>query len=164
MPFTLQMPTASRRYYKEGWYARVENNNWRSIAFNMLPKASDLEKEQAKASEKGREWHYNRLQRWQDREKKQRHRRIEWMQKLYVVPFPHCILVTLCTGTGKRGWKTLQLTTAHRGTTKQPHLRKTNQPLHREQEHRPRTSCQTIICRCGLLHRLLGTTCSRLNG
>jgi hypothetical protein len=93
--FTLQMLTARRRYYKEGWYARVENNNWRSIAFNMLPKAADLDKEQAKASEKGREWHYNRLQRWQDREKKQRNRRIEWMQKLYVVPFPHRIFVTL---------------------------------------------------------------------
>jgi hypothetical protein len=158
------MLTARRRYYKEGWYARVENNNWRSIAFNMLPKAADLDKEQAKASEKGREWHYNRLQRWQDREKKQRNRRIEWMQKLYVLPFLHRIFVTLCTATGRRGWKTLQLTTAHRGTTKQPRRRKPSQAPHREQVHRPRTSCQTIICRCGLLHRLLGTTCSRLNG
>jgi hypothetical protein len=62
----------------------VENNNWRSIAFNMLPKAADLEREQRdKPIEKGRDWHYSRLQRWQDREKKQRHRRIEWMQKLY---------------------------------------------------------------------------------
>lgn len=61
----------------------MENNNWRSIAFNMLPKAADVEREEGKPSEKGREWHYSRLQRWQDREKKQRHRRIEWMQKLY---------------------------------------------------------------------------------
>jgi hypothetical protein len=61
----------------------VENNNWRSIAFNMLPKAADVEREEGKPCEKGREWHYSRLQRWQDREKRQRHRRIEWMQKLY---------------------------------------------------------------------------------
>jgi hypothetical protein len=61
----------------------VENNNWRSIAFNMLPKAADVEREEDKPCEKGREWHYSRLQRWQDREKRQRNRRIEWMQKLY---------------------------------------------------------------------------------
>jgi hypothetical protein len=49
----------------------------------MLPKALDVEREEAKLLEVGREWHYSRLQRWQDREKKQRQRRIEWMQKLY---------------------------------------------------------------------------------
>jgi hypothetical protein len=42
----------------------------------------DLEREQAKPVEAGREWHYSRVQRWQDREKQQRRRRIEWMQKL----------------------------------------------------------------------------------
>ncbi len=77
------MVTRCCRYDKEGWYSRVENNSWRSIAFNMLPKPQQLDKEQSMSCEKGRDWHYSRLQRWQDREKKQRHRRIEWMQKLY---------------------------------------------------------------------------------
>ncbi len=75
--------TLGCRYDREGWYSRVENNSWRSIAFNMLPKASELEREQCKPCEKGRDWHYSRLQRWQDREAKQRRRRVEWMQKLY---------------------------------------------------------------------------------
>ncbi len=75
--------TSARSYDKEGWYSRVENNNWRSIAFNMLPRPADLDMECSKPPERGREWHYSRLQRWQDREKKQRRRRIEWMQKLY---------------------------------------------------------------------------------
>jgi hypothetical protein len=81
----LLLPLTRSSYDKAGWYSRVENNNWRSIAFNALPKPSDLEREQAKPVEAGREWHYSRVQRWQDREKQQRRRRIEWMQKLYAM-------------------------------------------------------------------------------
>lgn len=80
-----------------GWYTREENNGWRSIAGNsttIMEQEDDVSGPQnimAKRLKAEREvkkndtlkFHYSKLMRKQDIEKKKKQRKIEWMRKMY---------------------------------------------------------------------------------
>ncbi|MEE6472814.1 hypothetical protein FKM82_009733, partial [Ascaphus truei] len=60
------------------WYTRVENNGWR-----LLTERVGSSIDQTAAAGEKITFHHSRLQRRQDVEKRQKQRKIEWMQKMY---------------------------------------------------------------------------------
>jgi hypothetical protein len=67
--------------YQHEWYMRVERNGWRPIAMRLYKKMDDIEKSTAQRAQPN--FHHNRLQRRQDLERKRKHQKVRWMQKLY---------------------------------------------------------------------------------
>ncbi|XP_005619877.1 protein MFI isoform X2 [Canis lupus familiaris] len=62
-----------------GWYHRVENNGWRPVSDTFWMSTENVELEDKKETE----FHFSKLKRRQDMEKKRKIRKIEWMRKMY---------------------------------------------------------------------------------
>jgi len=67
--------------YQHEWYMRVERNGWRPIATRLYKKVDDIEKSTGQRAQP--HFHHNRLQRRQDLERRRKHQKVRWMQKLY---------------------------------------------------------------------------------
>ncbi|XP_025749615.1 protein MFI isoform X3 [Callorhinus ursinus] len=63
-----------------GWYRRVENNGWRPVSDTFWVSTENVEV----GEEKEIEFHFSKLKRRQDMEKKRKIRKIEWMRKMYI--------------------------------------------------------------------------------
>ncbi|XP_077749480.1 protein MFI isoform X7 [Canis aureus] len=63
-----------------GWYHRVENNGWRPVSDTFWMSTENVELEDKKETE----FHFSKLKRRQDMEKKRKIRKIEWMRKMYI--------------------------------------------------------------------------------
>ncbi|XP_052586020.1 protein MFI [Peromyscus californicus insignis] len=62
-----------------GWYRRVENNGWRPVSRRFwIPLESEVLE-----STKESEFHFSKLKRKQDMEKKRKIKKIEWMRQMY---------------------------------------------------------------------------------
>ncbi|XP_023565325.1 uncharacterized protein C11orf65 homolog isoform X1 [Octodon degus] len=62
-----------------GWYRRVENNGWRPVSDRFwMPAGSEVVEDK-----KEREFHFSKLKRRQDLERKRKVRKIEWMRQMY---------------------------------------------------------------------------------
>ncbi|XP_052045313.1 protein MFI [Apodemus sylvaticus] len=62
-----------------GWYRRVENNGWRPVSYRFwMPTESEV-----LDSTKESEFHFSKLKRKQDLEKKRKIKKIEWMRQMY---------------------------------------------------------------------------------
>ena len=64
------------------WYRRYDMNNWRPVTLGVLEDA-DMEPEKRKVMEMQQRFHYSKVQRKQDRLKRQKRKRRNWMMKLY---------------------------------------------------------------------------------
>ncbi|XP_020765851.2 protein MFI isoform X4 [Odocoileus virginianus] len=62
-----------------GWYRRIENNGWRPVCETFLRPAENV----IMGDKKESEFHFSKLKRRQDMEKKRKIRKIEWMQQMY---------------------------------------------------------------------------------
>ncbi|XP_035299590.1 protein MFI [Cricetulus griseus] len=62
-----------------GWYRRVENNGWRPVSHRFWIPTENEVLESTKESE----FHFSKLQRKQDMEKKRKIKKIEWMRQMY---------------------------------------------------------------------------------
>jgi len=70
----------------QGWYKRIENNPWRPISKNIVEELTMEPEEREKNHEKVPEaFHFSRLRRRQDVERKKKERRREWMRKAYLL-------------------------------------------------------------------------------
>jgi hypothetical protein len=81
---------------REGWYKRVENNDWRPMnPVNVIREQAmmpdfqaeglmqrRLERERKKLQEEGKEFHYSKIVRKQDIEKRKKKRKMEWAKKM----------------------------------------------------------------------------------
>ncbi|XP_069869646.1 protein MFI-like [Dipodomys merriami] len=64
---------------RSGWYRRVENNGWRPVSERFwLPTDNEILE-----SQKETEFHFSKLKRRQDIEKKRKIKKIEWMKQMY---------------------------------------------------------------------------------
>ncbi|EDL25795.1 protein MFI isoform X1 [Mus musculus] len=62
-----------------GWYRRVENNGWRPVSYRFwMPLESGVVD-----STKESEFHFSKLKRKQDLEKKRKIKKIDWMRQMY---------------------------------------------------------------------------------
>nr|XP_048273546.1 protein MFI isoform X2 [Myodes glareolus] len=62
-----------------GWYRRIENNGWRPVSQRFwLPFENEVLE-----STKESEFHFSKLKRKQDMEKKRKIKKIEWMREMY---------------------------------------------------------------------------------
>uniref|UniRef100_A0A8C6QCM3 RIKEN cDNA 4930550C14 gene n=2 Tax=Nannospalax galili TaxID=1026970 RepID=A0A8C6QCM3_NANGA len=64
---------------RSGWYRRVENNGWRPVSHRFWIPAGNEVLESTKESE----FHFSKLKRKQDLEKKRKIKKIEWMRQMY---------------------------------------------------------------------------------
>ena len=65
----------------EGWYRRNENNDWRPVTLRTV---RDGKSEAAQRKEDMAErFHYSKIKRGEDRARRQKRRKREWMRKLY---------------------------------------------------------------------------------
>ncbi|XP_061058547.1 protein MFI [Eubalaena glacialis] len=62
-----------------GWYHRIENNGWRPVSDKFWKSTENVMVGDKKESE----FHFSKLKRRQDIEKKRKIRKIEWMQQMY---------------------------------------------------------------------------------
>ncbi|XP_030056130.1 protein MFI isoform X1 [Microcaecilia unicolor] len=62
-----------------GWYKRIENNGWRPLVQRLLKNMDVINA----AEYKNLEFHYSRLRRKEEVEKRHKQRKIEWMRKMY---------------------------------------------------------------------------------
>uniref|UniRef100_H0X3S1 Chromosome 11 open reading frame 65 n=2 Tax=Otolemur garnettii TaxID=30611 RepID=H0X3S1_OTOGA len=62
-----------------GWYHRIENNGWRPVSDRFWRSTDSVEVENKKESE----FHFSKLKRREDLEKKRKIRKIEWMKQMY---------------------------------------------------------------------------------
>ncbi|XP_029770646.1 uncharacterized protein C11orf65 homolog isoform X2 [Suricata suricatta] len=62
-----------------GWYHRIESNGWRPVSDTFWVSPENVEVGDKKESE----FHFSKLKRRQDMEKKRKIRKIEWMRKMY---------------------------------------------------------------------------------
>nr|XP_045002429.1 protein MFI [Jaculus jaculus] len=61
-----------------GWYRRIENNGWRPVSKRFwIPDEYEVE------SKKEYEFHFSKLKRRQDLEKKRKIKKVQWMRKMY---------------------------------------------------------------------------------
>uniref|UniRef100_A0A8C6Z9T9 Chromosome 11 open reading frame 65 n=1 Tax=Nothoprocta perdicaria TaxID=30464 RepID=A0A8C6Z9T9_NOTPE len=63
-----------------GWYKRVENNGWRLLSIRFWRAIDPVTDE---GNRKAEEFHYSKMKRKQEIEKKRKKRKIEWMKKMY---------------------------------------------------------------------------------
>ncbi|XP_025955990.1 protein MFI isoform X2 [Dromaius novaehollandiae] len=63
-----------------GWYKRIENNGWRLLSIRFWRTIDPVTDEVNKKTE---EFHYSKMKRKQEIEKKRKKRKIEWMKKMY---------------------------------------------------------------------------------
>ncbi|XP_062054337.1 protein MFI [Lepus europaeus] len=64
---------------QSGWYRRIENNGWRIVSDKFwIPTESEIAEEKKES-----EFHFSKLKRRQDLEKKRKIRKIEWMRQMY---------------------------------------------------------------------------------
>ncbi|XP_002708531.1 protein MFI [Oryctolagus cuniculus] len=64
---------------QSGWYRRIENNGWRIVSDKFwIPTESEIMEEKKES-----EFHFSKLKRRQDLEKKRKIRKIEWMRQMY---------------------------------------------------------------------------------
>ncbi|XP_070282079.1 protein MFI [Myotis yumanensis] len=61
-----------------GWYRRIENNGWRLVSDRFW-----MSTENAIGDKKETKFHFSKLKRRQDIEKKRKIRKIEWMRQMY---------------------------------------------------------------------------------
>ncbi|XP_008154313.1 protein MFI isoform X1 [Eptesicus fuscus] len=64
---------------RRGWYHRIENNGWRLVSDRFLVSTEDVIIEDKKETK----FHFSKLKRRQDIEKKRKIRKIEWMRQMY---------------------------------------------------------------------------------
>ncbi|XP_072433564.1 protein MFI isoform X2 [Chiloscyllium punctatum] len=64
-----------------GWYKRLENNDWRSLSDKYLGTTVDYM--EFEPNRKRTTFHHCTLQRKQDAKRKQKQKKIEWMKKMY---------------------------------------------------------------------------------
>ncbi|XP_006834023.1 PREDICTED: uncharacterized protein C11orf65 homolog [Chrysochloris asiatica] len=62
-----------------GWYRRIENNGWRPVSDKFWMPSEDVMLEDKRESK----FHFSKLKRRKDLEKKRKIRKIEWMQHMY---------------------------------------------------------------------------------
>ncbi|XP_066103466.1 protein MFI isoform X1 [Saccopteryx bilineata] len=62
-----------------GWYRRVENNGWRPVSERFWMSAEDV----IVGDKKESKFHFSKLKRRQDMEKKRKIKKIEWMRQIY---------------------------------------------------------------------------------
>ncbi|XP_045153698.1 protein MFI [Echinops telfairi] len=62
-----------------GWYRRVENNGWRLVSDDFWMPTENTVLEDTKE----RKFHFSKLQRRKDLEKKRKIRKVEWMRQMY---------------------------------------------------------------------------------
>ncbi|XP_049634380.1 protein MFI [Suncus etruscus] len=63
----------------KGWYHRTENNGWRLVSDTFWMSTEN----EMIGEKKEREFHFSKLKRRQDMEKKRKIRKIEWMKQMY---------------------------------------------------------------------------------
>jgi hypothetical protein len=63
----------------DGWYRRVENNNWRAVQVGVIRGVT----EPVASADEGKPFHHSRLVRRADVEKRRKVRRREWMRAMY---------------------------------------------------------------------------------
>ncbi|KAH1185543.1 protein MFI [Mauremys mutica] len=63
-----------------GWYKRVENNGWRLLSIRFWRTIDPVTDED---NTKEKEFHYSKLKRKQDIDRRRKRRKIEWMTKMY---------------------------------------------------------------------------------
>ncbi|KAF6332609.1 hypothetical protein mRhiFer1_001672 [Rhinolophus ferrumequinum] len=64
---------------RSGWYRRIENNGWRPVADRFWMSTEDV----MVGNKKESKFHFSKLKRRQDMEKKRKIRKIEWMKQMY---------------------------------------------------------------------------------
>ncbi|XP_044609331.1 protein MFI [Equus asinus] len=64
---------------QSGWYRRTENNGWRPVSDRFWMSTEHV----MMGDEKESEFHFSKLKRRQDMEKKRKIRKIEWMRQMY---------------------------------------------------------------------------------
>ncbi|XP_048196704.1 protein MFI [Perognathus longimembris pacificus] len=64
---------------RSGWYRRVENNGWRPVSDRFWLSTDN----EIVESQKEMEFHFSKLKRRQDIEKKRKIKKIEWMKQMY---------------------------------------------------------------------------------
>lgn len=70
----------------KGWYKRVENNPWRPISKNIVEELTMEPEEREKNHEKAPEaFHFSRLRRRQDLERRKKKKKRDWMRKAYLL-------------------------------------------------------------------------------
>ncbi|XP_053780193.1 protein MFI isoform X2 [Desmodus rotundus] len=62
-----------------GWYRRIENNGWRPVSDRFWMSTEDV----MLGDKKECKFHFSKLKRRQDMEKKRKIRKIEWMRQMY---------------------------------------------------------------------------------
>ncbi|KAM5227163.1 protein MFI isoform 4-T4 [Hipposideros larvatus] len=63
-----------------GWYRRIENNGWRPVSDRFWMSTEDV----MVGNKKETKFHFSKLKRRQDMEKKRKTRKIEWMKQMYI--------------------------------------------------------------------------------
>ncbi|XP_068786428.1 protein MFI isoform X3 [Struthio camelus] len=63
-----------------GWYKRIENNGWRLLSMRFWRAIDPVTDE---GNKKAEQFHYSKMKRKQEIEKKRKKRKIEWMKKMY---------------------------------------------------------------------------------
>lgn len=75
---------AERAGEHANWYAREENNGWRPLAVRFAPGGQVKDEvEQATSRKVVSDFHFSRLKRRQDLERRRRQRTVDWMRRLY---------------------------------------------------------------------------------
>ncbi|XP_074193220.1 protein MFI [Rhinolophus sinicus] len=64
---------------RSGWYRRIENNGWRPVSDRFWVSTEDV----MVGNKKESKFHFSKLKRRQDMEKKRKNRKIEWMKQMY---------------------------------------------------------------------------------
>ncbi|KAI5271319.1 protein MFI [Manis pentadactyla] len=62
-----------------GWYRRIENNGWRPVSDRFWMSTENI----VMGDQKESKFHFSKLKRRQDMEKKRKVRKIEWMRQMY---------------------------------------------------------------------------------
>ena len=68
---------------KDGWYTRFENNGWRPVSDKIFDELVDPV--YCETTQKTIKYHYSKLQRKNDVEKKKKAKKVDWLKKMYAV-------------------------------------------------------------------------------
>lgn len=70
---------------RDGWYKRFENNGWRLVSDRVIHRLlqTSMDPVTVQTSDKRAEFHYSRLQRRQDVDRRRKQKKLDWMRQMY---------------------------------------------------------------------------------
>lgn len=69
----------------DGWYRRFENNGWRLVSDRVIHRLlqTSMDPVTVQTSDKRTEFHYSRVQRRQDVDRRRKQKKLDWMRQIY---------------------------------------------------------------------------------